>query len=148
MRSACAPWRWMGTAVHLFTPDFSCYHAVSGRVRGSSHRLSLLHRTADQNDRAAPRVPSLVAVKPSASYSLTVRVSIANRPGMLGRVAVAIGAAGGDIGAGDLVESTRDRIVRDIAIDSRDSTHSQQIVDRLKHLTARRRRRFDVSILH
>ena len=61
---------------------------------------------------------------------------------------MAIGAAGGDIGAVDLVESTRDRIVRDIAIDSRDSAHGQQIVDRLKHLTARRRRRFDVSILH
>ena len=61
---------------------------------------------------------------------------------------MAIGAAGGDIGAVDLVESTRDRIVRDIAIDSRDSTHGRQIVDRLEHLTARRRRRFDVSILH
>jgi malate dehydrogenase (oxaloacetate-decarboxylating) len=48
---------------------------------------------------------------------------------------MAIGSAGGDIGAIDLVESTRDRIVRDITIDSRDSTHGQQIVNRLKHLT-------------
>jgi malate dehydrogenase (oxaloacetate-decarboxylating) len=75
-----------------------------------------------------------VAVTPSASYSVTVRLSISNRPGMLGRVAMAIGDAGGDIGAVDLVESTRDRIVRDITISSRDSGHGQQIVNRLKHL--------------
>src|SRR5882672_11835635 len=74
-------------------------------------------------------------VAPSASYSLTVRVAIQNRPGMLGRVAMAIGDAGGDIGAVDLVESARDRIVRDITISSRDSGHGQQIVNRLKHLS-------------
>jgi malate dehydrogenase (oxaloacetate-decarboxylating) len=73
------------------------------------------------------------AVSPSASYSLTVRLSITNRPGMLGRVAMAIGDAGGDIGAVDLVESTRDRIFRDITINARDSTHGQQIVNRLRH---------------
>jgi malate dehydrogenase (oxaloacetate-decarboxylating) len=74
------------------------------------------------------------AVSPSASYSLTVRLSITNRPGMLGRVAMAIGEAGGDIGAVDLVESSRDRILRDITINSRDSDHGQQIVNRLKRV--------------
>ncbi len=76
-----------------------------------------------------------MAVTPSASYSITARLSITNRPGMLGRVAMAIGEAGGDIGAVDLVESTRDRIVRDITISSRDSSHGQQIVNCLKHLS-------------
>jgi malate dehydrogenase (oxaloacetate-decarboxylating) len=71
-------------------------------------------------------------VAPSASYSLTVRLAIQNRPGMLGRVAMAIGDAGGDIGAVDLVESGRDRIIRDITIDARDSVHGTQIVNRLK----------------
>src|SRR5437879_4423435 len=75
---------------------------------------------------------SMSAVTPSASYSLTVRLSITNRPGMLGRVAMAIGEAGGDIGAVDLVESGRDRIVRDITINARDSNHGQQIVARVK----------------
>jgi malate dehydrogenase (oxaloacetate-decarboxylating) len=74
------------------------------------------------------------AVSPSASYSITVRLSITNRPGMLGRVAMTIGDAGGDIGAVDLVESSRDRIVRDITINSRDSDHGQRIVNRLKRL--------------
>src|ERR671931_2465115 len=71
-------------------------------------------------------------VAPSASYSLTVRLAIQNRPGMLGRVAMAIGDAGGDIGAVDLVESGRDRIIRDITINARDSMHGTQIVNRLK----------------
>src|SRR5881397_1945759 len=71
-------------------------------------------------------------VAPSAIYSLTVRLAIQNRPGMLGRVAMAIGDAGGDIGAVDLVESGRDRIIRDITINARDSVHGTQIVNRLK----------------
>jgi len=75
-----------------------------------------------------------MAVAPSASYSITVRLEIRNRPGMLGRVASAIGEAGGDIGAVDLVESQRDRIVRDITVKARDSVHGQQIVGRLKHV--------------
>ncbi len=71
---------------------------------------------------------------PSASYSLTVRVAIQNRPGMLGKVASAIGDAGGDIGAVDLVESQRKDIIRDITINARDSQHGTQIVDRLKRV--------------
>src|SRR6267143_1839553 len=73
-------------------------------------------------------------VAPSASYSLTVRLAIQNRPGMLGRAAMAIGDAGGDIGAVDLVESGRDRIIRDITINARDSVHGTKIVNRLKQV--------------
>jgi len=54
---------------------------------------------------------------------------------MLGRVASAIGNAGGDIGSVDLVESLRDRIVRDITVKARDSVHGQQIVARLRHVS-------------
>jgi malate dehydrogenase (oxaloacetate-decarboxylating) len=79
-----------------------------------------------------------MAVAPSASYSLTVRLEIKNRPGMLGRVALAIGEAGGDIGAVDLVESQRDRVIRDITIKARDSVHGQQIVNRLRRLPGAR----------
>jgi len=69
---------------------------------------------------------------PSASYSLTVRLQIRNRPGMLGRVTSVIGTAGGDIGAVDIVEMTRERVIRDLTIKARDSEHGQQIVDRLR----------------
>jgi malate dehydrogenase (oxaloacetate-decarboxylating) len=75
-----------------------------------------------------------MAVAPSASYSLTVRLKIKNRPGMLGRVASAIGQAGGDIGAVDLVQSSRDHVVRDITINARDDVHGQEIVSRLRRL--------------
>src|SRR5712692_3648367 len=79
-----------------------------------------------------------MAVAPSASYSLTIRLEIKNRPGMLGRVASAIGEAGGDIGAVDLVESRRDRVIRDITIKARDSEHGQQIINRLRRLPGAR----------
>src|SRR3989475_2898004 len=75
-------------------------------------------------------------VAPSASYSLTVRLAIQNRTGMLGRVAMAIGNAGGDIGAVDLVESGRDRLIRAITINARYSVHGMQIVNRLKQLAS------------
>jgi malate dehydrogenase (oxaloacetate-decarboxylating) len=75
-----------------------------------------------------------MSVTPSASYSVTVRLQITNKPGMLGRVASAIGKAGGDIGAVDLVESSRDRVLRDITIKARDDIHGQQIVNRLKRI--------------
>ena len=41
---------------------------------------------------------------PSAQYSLTLRLEIADRPGMLGQVTSAIGEAGASIGSIDLVE--------------------------------------------
>jgi malate dehydrogenase (oxaloacetate-decarboxylating) len=75
-----------------------------------------------------------MAVLPSASYSLTVRLQITNKPGMLGRVASAIGEAGGDIGAVDLVDSGRERILRDITVKARDSEHGQEVVNRLRRL--------------
>jgi malate dehydrogenase (oxaloacetate-decarboxylating) len=69
-----------------------------------------------------------MALTPSASYSLTVRVAIKNRPGMLGRVTSAIGEAGGDIRAVDLVQLVKDIIVRDLTINARDEQHGHEIV--------------------
>jgi len=53
---------------------------------------------------------------PSAQYSLTLRVEIHDRPGMLGRVASAIGEAGGMIGAVDLVQIEGSMTIRDITV--------------------------------
>ncbi len=71
---------------------------------------------------------------PSASYSVTVRLEIQNQPGMLGRVTSAIGKAGGDIGAIDLVEVGKSTITRDLTFKARDERHSQQVVERLRTL--------------
>src|SRR6476646_3389143 len=55
---------------------------------------------------------------PSAQYSLTLRVEIDHRPGMLGKVASAIGDARGTIGAVDLVQISGDHTVRDITVET------------------------------
>ncbi|HET9491490.1 MAG TPA: malic enzyme-like NAD(P)-binding protein [Methylomirabilota bacterium] len=69
---------------------------------------------------------------PSASYSMTVRLQITNRPGMLGKLTSAIGRAGGDIGAIDLVEVDKTTITRDLSFKASDERHAQQIVDRVR----------------
>ena len=71
---------------------------------------------------------------PTASNSITLRVNINNRPGMLGRVTSVIGRTGGDIGAIDLVEVTSEFTVRDITVNVRDEKHGEQIVKGLAHL--------------
>jgi malate dehydrogenase (oxaloacetate-decarboxylating) len=58
---------------------------------------------------------------PSAQYSLTLRVEIDHLPGMLGKVASAIGDAGGTIGAVDLVRVEGPHTIRDITVQTADA---------------------------
>ena len=69
---------------------------------------------------------------PSASYSLTLRVRLSSRAGSLGELTTAIGKAGGDIGAIDIVTVGNDYIIRDITVSSVSSTHGEQIVEAVK----------------
>jgi malate dehydrogenase (oxaloacetate-decarboxylating) len=71
-------------------------------------------------------------VSPSASFSLTLRVRLENLPGTLGEITSAIGKAGGQIGAIDIVESGDRWLVRDIAVDARDQAHWEDIIDAVK----------------
>ena len=71
---------------------------------------------------------------PSASYSTCLTVELDNRPGALGRVATAIGEAGGNISAIDIVEATGSRIVRDITVFAGDDLHVQSIRDAVESL--------------
>jgi malate dehydrogenase (oxaloacetate-decarboxylating) len=71
---------------------------------------------------------------PTASHSLTIRLQILNKPGMLGKVTSAIGKGGGDIGAIDLVEVGKSTITRDITIKASDERHGAQLVERLRAL--------------
>jgi malate dehydrogenase (oxaloacetate-decarboxylating) len=68
-----------------------------------------------------------MSITPSAQYSLTIRLEIAHRPGMLGRVASAIGKAGGTIGAVDLIEVSDDKLLRDITVDAADQEQWEAI---------------------
>jgi len=73
-------------------------------------------------------------VSPSASYSMTVRLEIRNRTGMLGKVTSALGRAGADIGAIDIVQMGPETVIRDITFNASDSKHGQQVVDALRHV--------------
>jgi malate dehydrogenase (oxaloacetate-decarboxylating) len=68
-----------------------------------------------------------MSITPSAQYSLTIRIEIAHRPGMLGQVASAIGEAGGIIGAVDLIEVSEDKLLRDITVDAADQEQWEAI---------------------
>jgi malate dehydrogenase (oxaloacetate-decarboxylating) len=70
-----------------------------------------------------------MTVNPSAQYSLTLRVEIDHRPGMLGKVASAIGDAGGTIGAVDLVQVDGTHTVRDITVDTADASDWPRLTD-------------------
>jgi malate dehydrogenase (oxaloacetate-decarboxylating) len=70
-----------------------------------------------------------VALPTSAQFSLVLRVRIAHRPGMLGRVASAIGAAGATISFVDLVAIDNLNTVRDITVDTAGEDHGLGVVE-------------------
>lgn len=68
------------------------------------------------------------------AYVFTIRAGWPNQVGMLGMITSAIGEAGGNIGAIDIIEAARDRIVRDLTISARDVEHSHEIVDGVRQI--------------
>ena len=69
-----------------------------------------------------------------AAYSVTVRLEYVNAPGALGHITSAIGEGGGDIEAVDVVHSTRQKMRRDITINTRDTHHSQELIAALRNI--------------
>jgi malate dehydrogenase (oxaloacetate-decarboxylating) len=69
---------------------------------------------------------------PSPSYSLTLRVKLSSRAGSLGELTMALGLAGGDIGAIDIVTVGNDYIIRDITVSSTSTQHAQEIVNAVR----------------
>jgi malate dehydrogenase (oxaloacetate-decarboxylating) len=65
----------------------------------------------------------------SASYSITLRLRIDNKPGMLGRILTKIGEAGGSIGAVDMVrvEDGGKVLIRDVTVDCSSEEHANQV---------------------
>jgi malate dehydrogenase (oxaloacetate-decarboxylating) len=74
--------------------------------------------------------PYTTVSRPSASYSLTIRVESQGRAGLLGQITLAIDEEGGEIGAIDIVRAG-DRMVRDITVAARDEAHGEAMVKRL-----------------
>jgi malate dehydrogenase (oxaloacetate-decarboxylating) len=76
----------------------------------------------------------MVKLTPNPSFSLTIRVALPNKPGMLARVTSAIASVGGNFGQIDLIEQTRATTVRDITVDAYSTEHNEEIVQAVKGL--------------
>jgi len=68
----------------------------------------------------------------SASYSATIRVRLSDSPGSFGRLATAIGEAGGSLGAIDLVRVEQHTKIRDVTVEASDSDHLERIVESVR----------------
>ena len=72
--------------------------------------------------------------QPSEGYAITLRLRLSNKPGVLGHVTLAIGEAGGNIGAIDIVEVANHQLVRDITIAAGNDTTANRIIEAVKAL--------------
>jgi len=79
-----------------------------------------------------------MAAPTQAQYSLTIRVEIDNRPGGLGAVLSAIGSAGGQVGAVDLIDVDDRRTLRDITVNASDALHWERILRAIGDVDAAR----------
>ena len=71
---------------------------------------------------------------PNSSFSLTIRLQIPNRVGMLASVTQAIATSGGNFGQIDLIEQTRQVSTREITVDAASTEHAETIVQAVKAL--------------
>ena len=71
---------------------------------------------------------------PNASYSVTLRVKIHNKPGKLGEITTAIGRAGGDIEGIDIVSVGQDFLIRDITVNASSEKHDTEIINSLQNI--------------
>ncbi|MBS1809097.1 MAG: ACT domain-containing protein [Acidobacteria bacterium] len=72
--------------------------------------------------------------QPSEGYAITLRLKLANKPGVLGQVTSAIGQAGGNIGAIDIVEVGNNQLVRDITVAAGNDATAKKLVEIVKAL--------------
>jgi malate dehydrogenase (oxaloacetate-decarboxylating) len=75
-----------------------------------------------------------VSATPSAQYRLTIRVKLDDEQGMLSAVTGAIAAAGGMVGAVDLVETDGGASLRDIVVDASGQDHWAEILAAIETL--------------
>ena len=83
---------------------------------------------------AAPGDPASAPRGPvtSASYSITVRLTADGDPASIGRIATAVGTAGGAVTAIDVVDSRSDGLTVDVTCSAADAAHSEEMVDALR----------------
>jgi malate dehydrogenase (oxaloacetate-decarboxylating) len=70
----------------------------------------------------------MASLSQSAQFSIILRVELLRRPGSLGRLTSAIGEAGGQIGAIDILVQAEDKTLREITVDCSDREHWDEVV--------------------
>lgn len=76
----------------------------------------------------------MVDLTPNSSFSLTLRLQIPNRVGMLASVTHAIATNGGNLGQIDLIDQTRQTSIRDITVDAASTEHAETIAQAIRAL--------------
>ncbi len=70
---------------------------------------------------------------PATQYSIHLRVSLSNVPGVLGSLATAIGQVGGNIYAVDSFVAKGTQVERDIVVNCRSVEHQSEVVEAVRH---------------
>jgi len=76
----------------------------------------------------------MVDLGPYSNYRLTVRLELANTPGIFARVAALLADEGANLGAVDIVSATKTRMVRDVTFDVHNEAHGEKVLARLSAL--------------
>jgi malate dehydrogenase (oxaloacetate-decarboxylating) len=71
----------------------------------------------------------------SASYTITLRLSIPDRPGMFARIANVIGRVGGSLGAVDLVATQNGVKIRDVTLQVQDVEHGKRVIAEVRKIS-------------
>src|SRR5512146_827524 len=82
----------------------------------------------------------MVDIGPYSNYRLTVRLELANKPGIFARVAALLAEEQANLGAVDIVSASKARMVRDVTFDVQNEEHGEKVLARLSALP-------DVSVL-
>jgi malate dehydrogenase (oxaloacetate-decarboxylating) len=72
--------------------------------------------------------------EPYCDYRMTARVEIANQPGQFARLATLLAEEGANLGAIDIVEVRRNRMIRDITFDARSESHAKEVIEKMRSL--------------
>ena len=70
-------------------------------------------------------------IGPYSNYRLTVRLELANTPGMFAKVAAVLAEEGANLGAVDIVSATADRMVPDVTFDVQSEAHGEKVLARI-----------------
>lgn len=71
---------------------------------------------------------------PYSNYRLTVRLELANKPGVFARLAALLAGEQANLGAVDIVSATKTCMIRDVTFDAQSEAHGEKVLARLSAL--------------